>query len=249
MRRLHPSHRTRLLDVAGGTGDVAFRFLAHADLSAGLASGGGPAGAAIDLEAEAARLGVAPIELDDEPAAAAEERLEQPSVVVCDINASMLEEGRRRARLAGIDHRLQWVEGDAERLPFEDAQFDAYTIAFGIRNVTHIDKALSEAYRVLRPGGRFLCLEFSHVPNPLIRWAYDQYSFQVIPPLGTVLAGDWKSYQYLVESIRQFPAQAEFAQMMGTAGFRHVTYENMTFGVVAIHSGFKLPNWSQRAKA
>ena len=121
-------------------GDVAFRFLAHADLSAGSGtttptSGGGPAD--VDLEAEAARLGVAPIELD-EPAG--DTASSEPSVVVCDINASMLEEGRRRAQQAGIEHRLQWVEGDAERLPFEDEEFDAYTIAFGIRNVTHIDK-------------------------------------------------------------------------------------------------------------
>ncbi|XP_043224469.1 2-methoxy-6-polyprenyl-1,4-benzoquinol methylase, mitochondrial-like [Amphibalanus amphitrite] len=246
MRRLRPSHRTKLLDVAGGTGDVAFRYLTHADLSAGEAGEVGgvePAAVDVDLEAEAARLGVAPIELD-EPVDVTPPS--DPTVVVCDINADMLEEGRRRAREAGIEHRLRWVEGDAERLPFEDGEFDAYTIAFGIRNVTHIDRALAEAYRVLRPGGRFLCLEFSHVPNPLIRWAYDQYSFQVIPPMGTVLAGDWKSYQYLVESIRRFPAQEEFAQMIRSAGFGHVTYENLTFGVVAIHSGFKMPNWSAK---
>ncbi|KAL1417217.1 hypothetical protein MTO96_027097 [Rhipicephalus appendiculatus] len=132
------------------------------------------------------------------------------------------------------------LRGDAEELPFGDGQFDAYTIAFGIRNVTHIDKVLSEAYRVLKPGGRFLCLEFSRVKNPLLRSIYDNYSFQVIPVMGLLLARDWKSYQYLVESIRKFPCQELFKEMIQAAGFKEVTYENLMNGVAAIHSGFKL---------
>ncbi|XP_007525337.1 2-methoxy-6-polyprenyl-1,4-benzoquinol methylase, mitochondrial isoform X2 [Erinaceus europaeus] len=135
---------------------------------------------------------------------------------------------------------IAWVLGDAEELPFDDDKFDIYTIAFGIRNVTHIDQALQEAYRVLKPGGRFLCLEFSRVNNPLISRLYDLYSFQVIPVLGEVIAGDWKSYQYLVESIRQFPPQEEFKEIIEDAGFQKVTYESLTSGIVAIHSGFKL---------
>nr|KAF6403216.1 coenzyme Q5, methyltransferase [Molossus molossus] len=135
---------------------------------------------------------------------------------------------------------LAWILGDAEELPFDDDKFDVYTIAFGIRNVTHIDQALQEAHRVLKPGGRFLCLEFSQVNNPLVSRLYDLYSFQVIPVLGEVIAGDWKSYQYLVESIRQFPSQEEFKEMIEDAGFQKVTYENLTSGIVAIHSGFKL---------
>uniref|UniRef100_A0A2K5PDI6 2-methoxy-6-polyprenyl-1,4-benzoquinol methylase, mitochondrial n=1 Tax=Cebus imitator TaxID=2715852 RepID=A0A2K5PDI6_CEBIM len=135
---------------------------------------------------------------------------------------------------------LAWVLGDAEELPFDDDKFDIYTIAFGIRNVTHIDQALQEAHRVLKPGGRFLCLEFSQVNNPLISRLYDLYSFQVIPVLGEVIAGDWKSYQYLVESIRRFPSQEEFKEMIEDAGFHKVTYESLTSGIVAIHSAFKL---------
>ena len=154
---------------------------------------------------------------------------------------------------------ISWAQGDAQNLQFEDNSFDAYTIAFGIRNVVRLEQALSEAYRVLRPGGRFLCLEFSHVTAPGLDCLYDAYSFQVlsfcvvsriyvntnstiqvIPPLGKLLAGDWDSYQYLVESIKQFPDQDTFANMIKGAGFRCVTYENLTFGVAAIHSGFKL---------
>ncbi|KAF6080838.1 coenzyme Q5, methyltransferase [Phyllostomus discolor] len=135
---------------------------------------------------------------------------------------------------------LAWVLGDAEELPFDDDKFDVYTIAFGIRNVTHVDRALQEAHRVLKPGGRFLCLEFSQVNNPLVSRLYDLYSFQVIPVLGEVIAGDWKSYQYLVESIRRFPCQEEFKEMIEDAGFQKVTYESLTSGIVAIHSGFKL---------
>ncbi|KAK3752736.1 hypothetical protein QZH41_018710 [Actinostola sp. cb2023] len=138
------------------------------------------------------------------------------------------------------DKGLSWLVGDAQSLPVKDNSFDAYTIAFGIRNVTRIQEALEEAYRVLRPGGRFLCLEFSEVQNPVISSLYDKYSFNAIPVMGQVLAADWKSYQYLVESIRQFPNQDEFASMIEDAGFSHVSYENLNFGIAAIHSGFKL---------
>lgn len=135
---------------------------------------------------------------------------------------------------------IEFVQGNAEKLPFEDSCFDVYTIAFGIRNVTQMDLALQEAHRVLRPGGRFMCLEFSHLAVPVLREIYDAYSFNVIPALGEWVAQDRESYQYLVESIRNFPTQEEFVRRIKTAGFRHVDYENLTFGVVAIHSGFKL---------
>jgi len=166
------------------------------------------------------------------------------SVLVCDINQKMLEVGKKRAETyLSIDQKkgIQWLEGDAENLhSIPDNTFDAYTIAFGIRNCVHVDKVLREAYRVLRHGGRFYCLEFSHVSNPLIHWVYDQYSFQVIPAMGQVIAGDWDSYKYLVESIRKFPKQEEFRRMIQQAGFRFAKYENLTFGVAAIHSGFKI---------
>ena len=185
----------KLLDVAGGTGDIAFRFLER---------GGG-------------------------------------EVVVCDINKSMLEVGEDRAASRGFaDSQISWVEGDAQALSFEDNSFDCYTIAFGIRNVVKVEAALREARRVLRPGGRFLCLEFSKVTVPGLAALYDLYSFQVIPPVGHVIAGDWSSYQYLVESIRQFPDQDTFASMIRDAGFGFVKYENLTGGIAAIHSAFKL---------
>lgn len=160
--------------------------------------------------------------------------------MICDINKEMLKVGKQKATAQGHKAGLAWVLGDAEELPFDDDKFDVYTIAFGIRNVTHIDRALQEAHRVLKPGGRFLCLEFSQVNNPLLSRIYDLYSFQVIPVLGEVIAGDWKSYQYLVESIRRFPSQEEFKEMIEDAGFQKVTYESLTSGIVAIHSGFKL---------
>ena len=133
------------------------------------------------------------------------------------------------------------MTSDARRLPFDDGSFDVYTIAFGLRNVTRLDEALREAHRVLRPGGRFLCLEFSHVTNPLLAQLYDQYSFAVIPKLGELVANDRASYQYLVESIRKHPKQEVLAEMMRDAGMRAVGYTNLTFGCVAIHSGFRLP--------
>lgn len=198
----------RVLDVAGGTGDIAFRIC--------------------DAARERRALSGTP-----------EHNL--PKVTVCDINESMLKYGEIRAKEEGRTD-LTWVVGNGEALPFEDESMDAVTIAFGIRNFTHIDKGLKEFYRVLKPGGRFLCLEFSKVETPLVKDVYDFYSFNVIPAMGGLVANDAPSYQYLVESIRKFPSQEKFASMIYEAGFRHVSYTNMTFGVVAMHSGFKLPN-------
>ncbi|RLN92218.1 hypothetical protein BBJ28_00003240 [Nothophytophthora sp. Chile5] len=203
---LHPVGPLRCLDVAGGTGDIAFRIAERLAKS---------------------RTGTVGSE-----------------ITVCDINSSMLQVGEERAAkvLPHVDQSLfRWVEGNAEHLAFEDNSFDVYTIVFGIRNVTHVDRALKEAYRVLKPGGRFMCMEFSRVPNPLIRSVYDavRYSFNVIPLLGEKVADDRDSYQYLVESIRQFPPQEKFQAMIEDAGFQRVTYTNYTLGVTAVHSGFK----------
>jgi demethylmenaquinone methyltransferase / 2-methoxy-6-polyprenyl-1,4-benzoquinol methylase len=192
---LAPRPGQRLLDVAGGTGDVAFRFLKRA------------AGA---------------------------------TAVVCDMTEPMLVEGRKRADADKLAERLDWVVGDAMALPFASASFDVYTISFGIRNVTRIADALSEAFRVLRPGGRLMVLEFSRIPNDLMQKAYDLYSFNVIPVMGQVVTGDRDSYQYLVESIRKFPDQDSFSGMIRQAGFGQVKYRNMTMGVAALHSGWKL---------
>ena len=192
---LAPRPGQRLLDVAGGTGDIAFRFL---------------------------------------------DRAEGTTATVCDMTEGMLVEGRRRAEAGALSDRLDWVTGDAMALPFEAGTFDAYTISFGIRNVTRIGDALSEAYRVLRPGGRLMVLEFGQLPNPLMQRAYDLYSFQVIPRLGQAIAGDRDSYQYLVESIRRFPDQDRFAAMIADAGFGNVKYRNLSFGIAALHSGWKL---------
>jgi len=192
---LAPRAGQRLLDVAGGTGDIAFRFL-------------GRAGAA--------------------------------DAVVLDMTENMLIEGRKRAEAEALSSQLDWIVGDAMALPFEDNSFDVYTISFGIRNVTRVPDALSEAYRVLRPGGRLMVLEFSQLPNPAMQKAYDLYSFNVIPRMGQVIAGDSDSYQYLVESIRQFPDQDTFAGMIRDAGFDNVSYRNMTFGVAALHAGWKI---------
>ena len=203
---------TVLLDVAGGTGDVAFRLFEG--LRRALVRPPPPGGA-------------------------------PPTVIVCDINPAMLKVGEQRARArgyvgGGVQPVLRFQQGDAERLDFlPDASVDLYTIAFGIRNVTRVDAALREAHRVLRPGGRFMCLEFSRVENPLLARLYDAYSDAAIPLMGELVANDRASYQYLVESIRRFPDQEAFADMVEDAGFRHVTFRNFTGGVCAVHSGFK----------
>jgi len=159
---------------------------------------------------------------------------------VCDINPDMLAVGRERAARNHLDDRVDFVAGNAEALSFPDRAFDAYTIAFGIRNVPRIDLALREAYRVLKPGGRLLCLEFSTVDVPGLDRIYDLFSFKVIPPLGRMITGDADSYQYLVESIRKFPKPGAFAEMIGDAGFSRATWQSLSGGIVALHSGWRL---------
>jgi demethylmenaquinone methyltransferase/2-methoxy-6-polyprenyl-1,4-benzoquinol methylase len=200
---LRPRPGMHLLDVAGGTGDIAFRFLAAA-----------------------ARKGD-----EDRPAA---------RVTVCDINQAMLSVGRDRAIDRGILHDIDWVCGDAEQLPVPSGSVDCYTIAFGLRNVTDIDQALREARRVLRPGGRFLCLEFSKVVLPVLEKPYDFYSFTVLPRLGQWVAGDAESYRYLAESIRRFPPQEALVARMEAAGLERARFRNLTGGVAAIHSAWRL---------
>ncbi|TRY84673.1 hypothetical protein DNTS_003190 [Danionella cerebrum] len=216
---MNPQPGLRLLDTAGGTGDISFRFLEYTR----------------SMYNRQQRLKVKSqqtLSWKDitNQYISGEEGPPESRAVVCDINKEMLKVGKQRAEKAGITTGLSWVVGDAEELPFDDDQFDIYTIAFGIRNVTHIEQALQEALRVLKPGGRFLCLEFSKVHNPLLASLYDTYSFQMIPVLGEVIAGDWKSYQYL----------ETFKEMIEEAGFFCVQYFNLTGGIVAIHSGFKL---------
>ena len=196
--KVHPSRLRPFahLDVAGGTGDVAFRV---------------------------ARAGGA-----------------LTSVTVADINLDMLRVGAERARKRALADRVRFVEANAEALPFADLRFDACTIAFGIRNVPRIEKALAEAYRVVRRGGRFLCLEFCRVDLPLFDRVYDAYSFAVIPFLGKVVAGDGAPYRYLVELIREFPSPDLFADMIGASGFARVDCTRLSGGAVAIHSGWKL---------
>jgi len=159
---------------------------------------------------------------------------------VLDINGSMLAVGRERAEKQKLADNVDFVEANAEELPFADASFDAYTIAFGIRNVPRIDVALSEAYRVLRPGGRFLCLEFSEVDLPFLDKAYEAWSFNAIPRIGRAVTGDGEPYSYLVESIRKFPNQRNFAAMIARAGFERVSFRNYSGGIAAAHSGWKL---------
>ncbi|XP_060065030.1 2-methoxy-6-polyprenyl-1,4-benzoquinol methylase, mitochondrial-like [Ylistrum balloti] len=259
INKLAPLPGTQLLDVAGGTGDIAFRFLEYTKYlekkqgitNTGWSDDDSDFDLTKDISAQAFGIPEHYAEDQDLPksdssSSSSEEedisKVTSPKthVTVCDINKEMLEVGKERAKEMGLAEGLSWVQGNAESLSFGDNLFDAYTIAFGIRNCTHIDKVVEEAYRVLKPGGRFMCLEFSHVSNPLLRSVYDNYSFQVIPVMGQVLARDWKSYQYLVESIRQFPNQEEFATLIRKSGFKMVSYENLTFGVAAIHSGFKL---------
>jgi demethylmenaquinone methyltransferase/2-methoxy-6-polyprenyl-1,4-benzoquinol methylase len=160
--------------------------------------------------------------------------------VLCDISPAMVEVARSRLAGDSVSERVAYVIGNAEALPLPDKSFDAYTIAFGIRNVTHIDRALAEAYRVLKTGGRFLCLEFAACEVPLLDRLYDFHSFEIIPRLGALAAGSAEPYQYLVESIRRFPAQEPFAAMVRAAGFSRVAYRNLTGGIAAIHSGWRL---------
>ena len=192
---LAPRAGHKLLDVAGGTGDISFRFLGRA--------GSGHA-------------------------------------TVCDITESMLIAGKTRAEAATMSDSLDWVVGDAMALPFADNTFDVYTISFGIRNVTRPQEALNEAFRVLRPGGRLMVLEFSQLPSPMMQAAYDAYSFNVIPRMGQLIANDRDSYQYLVESIRKFPDQETFLEMVKVAGFENAKYRNLSLGIAALHSGWKL---------
>lgn len=159
---------------------------------------------------------------------------------ILDISREMLEVGRERAIENGTAHQIEFIEGNAESLPFEDKTFDSYTIAFGIRNVPRIDLALSEAYRVLKPGGRFICLEFSEVTMPVLDDIYEKFSFNVIPKMGEMVMGDAEPYQYLVESIRKFPKQDAFKSMISTAGFSRASYRNLTGGIAALHSGWRI---------
>ena len=192
---LAPRAGQRLLDVAGGTGDIAFRFLKRA--------GSGHA-------------------------------------TVLDLTEPMLVEGRKRAEAEQMAASLDWVVGDAMALPFADNSFDVYTISFGIRNVTRPQEALNEAFRVLKPGGRLMVLEFSQIPNDLMQKVYDLYSFNIIPQMGRAIAGDRDSYQYLVESIRKFPDQETFLNMVRQAGFEQAKYRNLSMGIACLHSGWKI---------
>ena len=192
---LAPRPGQRLLDVAGGTGDISFKFLKRA--------GSGHA-------------------------------------TVLDITENMLIEGRNRAETDQILDSLDWIVGDAMSLPFADNSFDVYTISFGIRNVTQPQEALNEAFRILRPGGRLMVLEFSQIPVPLAQKAYDFYSFNVIPTMGKLITNDRSSYQYLVESIRKFPDQETFLSMVQHAGFKNTSYRNLSLGIAALHSGWKV---------
>ena len=198
VRWLGPRAGHRLVDVAGGTGDVALRALPRLMPATG--------GAA----------------------------------VVCDVNRQMLETGRARAIDDGILAGIQWLCGDAEALPFADRSFDLYTVAFGLRNVTRVDRALAEARRVLKPGGHFMCLEFTPAVSPLLQPLYDLYSFRMLPWLGRIVTGNGEAYAYLVESIRRFPPQAALAAMIEEAGLARARYRNLTGGIAALHSAWRL---------
>jgi ubiquinone/menaquinone biosynthesis methyltransferase len=213
IRRIRPKAGLSYLDVAGGTGDIAFRIKE-----------------AIEKKSR---------KLDIPPRARACAHGET-NITLCDLNWDMLRVGRNRAIDKGWLNAFEWVTGNAEALPMPSNSVDVYTIAFGLRNVTRIDDALNEANRVLKPGGRFFCLEFSHVDNPLVRGAYDAFSYNVIPRIGQTVAKDRESYQYLVESIRKFPRQRNLKKRMEDAGFVKCTFENLSFGIAAIHYGIKL---------
>ena len=203
VRRLNPRPGQLLIDVAGGTGDIARRALPKlAPPGAGAAAGGG--------------------------------------VIVYDANRQMLEIGRALALDDGILAGIEWLCGDAEALPFADRSFDLYTIAFGLRNVTRIERALAEARRVLKPGGRFLCLEFTPAVAPVLQPLYDFYSFQVLPLLGQIVTGNRDAYAYLVESIRRFPSQDALSERIAAAGLDRTSYRNLTGGIAALHSAWRL---------
>lgn len=236
IQEIDPSPGMKLIDVAGGTGDITFRYLSYLQ----------------NLDST---------KFEDSKI---------PLVTVCDINENMLNVGKERSIKMKFQEKIVWKVGNAENLAEElDNSYDVYTIAFGIRNCTNIENVVKEAYRVLKPGGRFMCLEFSKTDNPFFKRIYDFYSFKMIPVMGYIIAGDWNSYQYLVESIRMFPSQVklmkikklkdkinfkyncwlffkinlflkdEFASLISDCGFRLVSYKNLTNGAVAIHSGFK----------
>ncbi len=193
---LAPDAGSHVIDVAGGTGDIAARVLARTRGSARL--------------------------------------------TVCDASQAMVEIGRERALDRGQVRGIEWLCGDAEALPIGDCAVDAYTIAFGIRNLTDIPSALAEARRVLRPGGRFLCLEFSHLAWSGPGAAYDSYSFHVVPWIGEAVTGNGEAYRYLVESIRRFPDQERFAAMIADAGLERVGYRNLSGGIAALHSAWRI---------
>jgi ubiquinone/menaquinone biosynthesis methyltransferase len=199
---LNPQPGWRIFDIAGGTGDIAFRMARHARRRA-------------KIEGDTAEI------------------------TVCDINAEMLNKGRTRKE-AQLLSEVSWACVDAENLPMPDNCADAYTVSYGIRNMTHMDRVLSEAYRVLKPGGRFLCLEFSRVTAPVLDVLFEKYSFTVMPKLGKIVTGDGEAYRYLAESIRRFPAQQPFARMIAKAGFSNVKVRNLLVGISAIHSGWKV---------
>lgn len=206
----------RLLDVAGGTGDIAFRVVKRLNA-----------------------LGHTPKIADPEDMAGPNVGAD-PSVVVCDLTPGMLAVGRDRAIDRNLLHDLRWVCGNAECLPLPKRSFDGYSIAFGLRNVTHIDAALKEAYRVLKPGGHFVCLEFSQVVLPLMDRLYQRYSDSILPSLGGLVAGDREAYSYLIESIRRFPPQEALCERIAAAGFSRVRYRNLSAGIAAIHTAWRL---------
>lgn len=189
-----PRPEQSLVDLAGGTGDIALRFLKR---------GGG-------------------------------------SAHIIDINADMLEAGKKRTDLKAFSGQLEWTVASAESIPLDDNSADRVTIAFGLRNVTDRMEALAQAYRILKPGGRFCCLEFSHISQPQLSALYDIWSFNALPRIGRLVAGDEDAYRYLAESIRQFPDQHKLMEMMAEAGFAQIRYRNLSQGIAAIHSGWKL---------